>query len=122
MRCLRPCSGGCFLRFFSRFENGVHAVSKTLQRPPGNAAAGAAIAFEGAIYAFEDGGEGNAGFLPGLDNGPVERGNQKVGTALLPEIFLNLREVVEIVEGRHGRGSLTSCLSCGCSRLFGPPR
>ena len=75
------------------------------------------IFIEGRIDAAQHGIERNAGLAPGLDQRPVERGEQQQCPAPLLEALFDLGEVVEVVQ--HGRSlSAAGCAAwrCGCAR------
>ena len=53
---------------------------------------------EGGVDAAQGGFKRNAGVAPGLNEGPVEGGEQEQGAAPLLEALFDLGEVVEVVE------------------------
>ena len=112
---------GGFLFFLRGFEHRVHAIGEAFQLPSAGGAARTRIAFKCAIDSFQHSGQGNAGLLPGLDNGPVERRNQKMRSALLPEIFLDLGEIIEVVKLGHRFGRVSRlALSAFATRQWEP--
>ena len=52
--------------------------------------------FEGRVDASQDCLQRNAGVLPGLHQGPIQRGQQQQSAATALEMLLDFREVVEV--------------------------
>src|ERR1700722_18837167 len=95
-RLCRSTSNGGFRRFFGSIQYRVGAVSQALQRLA-RSAPRAAVTLKRAVNTFVHSLQRHAGFLPGFHDGPVEWRYQQVRSALLPEIFFDFREIVEIV-------------------------
>src|SRR5580704_10460931 len=93
---------GSLLAFFSGLQNRVRAVCKAFQRLSCSTA-GALIAFESPVDAFQRSFQGHTSLLPGFHDRPVQWRDEQVSAALLPEVLLNLREIIEIVPGFHVR-------------------
>src|SRR6266568_4955947 len=90
---VRPASRRCLLGFLGGIEHRVHAIHQAFQRPPSRGAPRALITLERPVNPFQHGRQRNARLLPGFHDGPVERRDEQVRPALLPEIFFNFSEV-----------------------------
>ena len=103
MRALDLGARACrrFACLFGGVENRVDAICETLQLTSAGGAARARPAFEGAIDSFQHRFERDARFLPGFDDGPIERRDEQVRAAFAPKILFDLREIVEVVESFH---------------------
>ncbi len=103
---LRPLDLGAraccrFARLFGGIENRVDAIGETFQLASAGGAARTRPTLKGAIDSFQHRFERDARFLPGFDDGPIERRDEKMRAAFAPEIFFNFREIVEVVESFH---------------------
>src|SRR5216684_955559 len=92
-RNVRPASRRCLLGFLGGIEHRVHAIHQAFQRPPSRSAPRALITLERPVNPFQHGRQRNPRLLPGFHDGPVERRDEQVRAALLPEIFFDFGEV-----------------------------
>src|SRR5581483_7049 len=90
----------CFLYVFGRGQHFLRTVGEAvhLASPAGTLL----VLVEGVVNAAQYGLESDAGILPGLDQGPVERRKKKDGSAAALEVLLDFGEIVEVVF--HGTG------------------
>src|ERR1700693_4588882 len=100
-----PPTGGRFLCLGRGIEHRIDAVGETLELTAAGGTARPSPALEGAVNSFAHGAERDARLLPGFDNGPVERRDQQMRPALAPEVLLDFRKIVEVVERFHQRGA-----------------
>src|ERR1700726_2382597 len=108
---LFPCSAWpgarCgFLGFLRGVQHGVHAIGEGLKLTSTSCTPRTRKVFECAVNSLEHGGQRDARFLPGFDDGPVQGRNQQVRPPFLPKIFFNLGEVVEVIELGHRFGGI----------------
>ena len=89
-----PADASCFCAAASSTASTQYARLLSGRR----AAPRALVAFKRAVDAAQHRIERNAGLLPGLHDGPIERRDQQMRAALAPEVLFDLREVIEVVE------------------------
>src|SRR5665213_3253809 len=92
--------GGAFF-LYSCIEDRIDAVRKALQRPTGETTR-TLVTFKRGVDATQYRVQRNARFLPGLDDGPIKRGHQQMCAAFLPEVLLDFRKIIDVIERIHG--------------------
>src|SRR5712691_524484 len=102
----RSGAGGGFFLFLRRVQHRVHTVGETLELSATGRSARTRVVFERTVNSLEHGGQWDACLLPGFNDGPVQGRNQEARPALLPEIFFDLGEVVEVIELGHRFGGI----------------
>src|SRR5271165_1803874 len=87
------------LHLLRRFQHRIRAIRQRLHPPSASPAPRPPITLCRAVDPFQHRLQRHPGLLPGLHNRPVQRRHQQVRPALLPKIFFNLSEVVEVIPG-----------------------
>lgn len=106
---------GGFTDLFGGFHDGLSAPGEAVDAALTSGTCAEAlrvVLIEGCIDAAKDGFEGNSGLSPGLDQGPIEGGEDEERTSALLESGLDLGEVVEVVHVLD-RAPLPLCF-CNC--------
>ena len=93
---------GGLLRLGGGVEHRVDAVSEAFQLASAGRATRTRPALKRAVDSFQHRVERDACLLPRFNDRPVERRDQQMRAALLPEILLDLGEIIEVVERFHG--------------------
>src|SRR5580698_1680060 len=98
------CGSGCrgsacggFAQVYGCIHHGLGAPGEAVDAAHASALLAGLVFVEGCVNAAQNCIEGNAGVAPGLDECPVERGEQQDGAAALLEALFDLSEVVEVV-------------------------
>ena len=107
--CLRFGRGahGRLLHLFDGRHDRLRAIPQAVHPPQTAFIFALVILVEGAVDSAKNGLQRNSRLAPGFDQGPVERGEQKQRSAAALEVFLDFREVVEVV---------SSCTVVGASQ------
>src|SRR4029077_9020050 len=96
----RRRSRGCFVALFRRLQHRVRTVREVLQRFS-RSPTRTLVTLKRPVDPLQRGLQRHSRLLPRFHNCPIQRRHQQVRATLLPKIFLDLREIVEVVPVFH---------------------